>query len=334
MNKLILLLILLSCSGPTVKIPISDHFDGERFYFPKNPMKEKSMFDLLEWKFKGSAAKWPKWIDTDQVKIKENRVTDNTAHITFINHSTTLIQMNGINILTDPIYAKRTSPVSFAGPARVKKPGVKFEDLPKIDVVIISHNHYDHFDVDTLEKLVERDNSKIIFGLGNSRYLKKHSKKNAVELDWEQSHQIKDVKITLLPCRHWNKRTLFDFNKTLWGAFSIEGAKKIYFAGDTGYDYHFKEAGTKIGPFDLAFIPIGAYEPRWFMKWAHINPQEAVLAHKDLRAKKSIGIHFGTFQLTDEAIDQPIIDLKKSLRENPIEGEFLIPENGSQYIIE
>ncbi len=330
----ITIIFLSSCGAPEMKMKTTNHFDGERFFFPPNPLKEKSLLDLVNWKLKAQKKQWPKWIEIEQSKIKSPSVTGDIAHVTFINHSTFLIQMNGINILTDPIYSERTSPVSFAGPKRVKKPGVAFYDLPKIDAVVISHNHYDHFDVDTLEKLAKRDAPKIFLGLGNSYYLKKEAKKLAVEMDWYDSEVVGDVKIHFLPARHWNKRGLFDFNKTLWGAYAFEGVKKVYFAGDTGYDYHFKDASKRFGAFDLSLIPIGAYEPRWFMKWAHVNPEEAVLAHKDLKSKKSIGMHFGTFQLTDEGYEEPALHLKQALKKIPIDGEFIVPENGLSFIID
>lgn len=216
----------------------------------------------------------------------------------------------------------------------MKLPGVKFTDLPKIDVILISHNHYDSFDVKTLEKLIKRDDPKILFGIGNSYYLSKKYRQNTIEMDWQDNFEFKNLKITFLPAKHWSKRSFFDTNKSLWGAFAILGSKKIYFAGDTGYSDHFKKTQKQFKYFDLSLIPIGAYEPRWFMKRAHLNPEESTIAHKELNSKKSISIHFGTFQLTNEAIDDPIKDLELARKKYQIsKNDFLVLEQGGSYFL-
>ena len=320
-------LILLSCNNP--QSAKSDHFDGKRFFNPTGQSRtDKTFLDLIKWRFSDKKKQWPEWIKTKQKKVLSKRVKKGDLRVSFINHASVLIQMDGLNILTDPIWSKRASPFTFLGPKRVQLPGIKFEDLPKIDAIIISHNHYDHMDTPTIKRLTKRDKPKIIFGLGNVRHLDKLSKKNSIELDWNEKIKIGELTISFLPCQHWSKRSLIDTNKSLWGAFAIKGSHKVYFAGDTGYGKHFREAGEGFGGFDLALIPIGGYEPRWFMKGSHINPVEAYQAHKDLRSKLSIGIHYGTFQLTDEAIDAPTLALKKLVRGG---SDFIFLKNGESY---
>ncbi len=292
---------------------------------------QKSFKDFLKWRFYSKRKDWPDWVDIDQQNIKSNRVKDGEIIVTFINHATMLIQIDGVNIITDPIYSKRASPFSFAGPKRVKLPGIKFDDLPNIDIILISHNHYDSFDKKTLDDLIKRDNPYILFGIGNANYLKNKTDKT-IEMDWGDKIKLNKLEFTFLPAKHWSKRTLFDTNKSLWGSFAIIGSKKIYFAGDTGYANHFKKIASDFDGFDLSLIPIGAYEPRWFMKYAHMNPWESVLAHIDLRSKKSIAMHFGTFQLTNEAINDPVIDLKKAMQDLKIKkDDFIILKNGQSF---
>ncbi len=325
---------LFACGSPKIEIEKSDHFNGSTFNNLEKSNSEKGFLKFLKWKFTTKKEKWPNWVEIKQQKIPKEIVKKGEVSVTFINHATVLIQIDGVNIITDPIYSKRTSPFSFLGPKRVKLPGVKFEDLPKIDVVLISHNHYDSFDVKTLNKLIKRDNPKILFGIGNSYYLDEKDEKNIVEMDWKDQYEFRGLKFVFLPAKHWSKRNLNDANKSLWGSFAILGEKKVYFAGDTGYSNHFKNIQKQFGYFDLSLIPIGAYEPRWFMKEAHMNPKEAVLAHKDLKSKKSIGIHFGTFQLTNEAIDTPIKDLIKAKKKYNIKNdEFVAPKQGYSYSI-
>ena len=329
---LILIFYLTACGQPNIDIKKSDHFDGKVFHNLNEAKLQKSFKDFLKWRFTSKREEWPQWVDIKQQKPQKKRVERGELNIYFINHATTLIQIDGVNILTDPVYSKRTSPFSFLGPKRVKLPGIKFTDLPKIDIVLISHNHYDSFDVKTLDKIINRDDPKILFGIGNSYYLNNKNEKNITEMDWHDKYNFKNLEFVFLPARHWSKRGLFDTNKSLWGAFAILGSKKIYFAGDTGYSDHFKQAQKQFKYFDLSLIPIGAYEPRWFMKRAHINPEEAIMAHQDLNSKKSIGIHFGTFQLTNEKINDPIHDLEKARKKYNInDKDFFILEQGASF---
>ena len=219
-----------------------------------------------------------------------------------------MIQVDGLNILTDPIWSERASPVTFSGPKRIRPPGVAIEDLPEIDLIIVSHN-YDHMDTASLRVLRERQSREpmIVSGLGNAGLLRSLGYDNAIELDWDESTNVGSSKVHFVECQH-NLRRAPRSHATLWGSFVIETSQgAIYFAGDTGYSPHFADQGERYGPFALSIIPIGAYEPRYFMKAMHLNPAEAVAAHKDLKSEQSLGIHFGVFQLTWEGIDQPII---------------------------
>ena len=312
----------------------SDHFDGSRFHNLNHATTDKSFLTVLKWMLFEKSKEWPEWVDdnvTPQL-AEASQLSETEARVTTVNHATHLIQIKKLNILTDPVYSKRTSPFSWVGPKRRRKPGIEFENLPPIDVVVISHNHYDHLDVKTIRRLAKKMNPLFIVPLGNAELLKENGVQKVIELDWWQSYELPDTrtKIHLTPCQHWSNRGLFDRNKTLWAAFVIESPTlKIYFGGDTGYNSHFTKTRERLGEMDISILPIGAYEPRWFMKEQHINPAEAVQAHIDLKSKLSIGTHFGTFKLTNEAIDDPEKDLKIALKEKNIsENKFLAPKNG------
>lgn len=332
--KLLLLLILVSCTGaPHYKGPVTNHFNGDTF---ENRIPQtKGFFSYWYMRLTTSRSDWPEWVKSKAQKIPQNLLSKDVVSATFINHSTFLLNIGGIKILTDPIYSKRASPFDWIGPKRVIQPGVRFEDLPSIDLVLISHNHYDHLDIDTLKKLSKKHNPLFIVGLGNSLLLKEHGITNVKEMDWDQSFSFNDLLIRFVYCQHWSGRGLFDRRKTLWGSFVIESPHtKIYFAGDTGYSSHFKEQGELYGPFDLALIPIGSYEARSFMKFSHVNPEEAVIAHLDLKSKKTMGIHFGTFQLTNESRQAPIDELRKArLQYSVKENVFFHPQFGKTYLV-
>ena len=235
------------------------------------------------------------------------------------------------------MYAERASPFTFAGPKRIHQPGVRLEDLPPIDVILISHNHYDHLDTETLTKIVNQQDfaPKILTGLGNSALLNEIGLKNHNELNWNGSVKLDGINFTFTKCRHRSGRGITDQMQTLWGSFVIEAPSgNIYFAGDTGYDDHFTATKEKFGGFALSILPIGAYEPRWFMKDVHLNPAEAVQAHLDLNSERSMAIHFGTFQLTLESVEQPVIDLKAALATNQVSEEnFLVLKPGATRVI-
>ncbi len=296
--------------------PLSEHYDGKKFSYPGLDM-DKSFLDLLKWQIAATKAKWPQQVINTHESNLSSSLNKTDIQITYINHSTFLIQTDVINILTDPVWSERVSPFKFVGPKRVRKPGLEFKKLPNIDLVLVSHNHYDHMDIETLKNIYKNNlDAVFIVPLKNSQYLNFVNPSQIIELDWWQSVNIKQQNITLTPAQHWSARGLFDKRNALWGSFVVQlnNQRKLFFTGDSGYDQNlFSTIGSKFSPIDLALIPIGAYEPRWFMKKAHMNPEEAVLTHCDLNSKQSVAMHFGTFQLTDEDLNQPVVDLNSAL---------------------
>lgn len=310
----------------------SDHFDGSHF-LNSPPYHPHNFFDVIRWTFTASRSKWPAFIVNPSIPDLSPVVGDQVK-VTYVNHSTMLIQTAHLNFLTDPIWTERASPIFWYGPKRVREPGVVFKNLPHIDLVLVSHNHYDHLSLPTLKMLSDRFHPIILVPLGLKNLLERHGIQNVVELDWWQTYSAKHVVITFLPTQHWSQRGLGDRYKTLWGSYGIvSGNKHIYFGGDSGYSPHFKEIRQQWGKPDLAFLPIGSYEPRWFMQENHMNPSEAVHAHHDLQSTHSIGIHFGTFQLSDEAIDQPLIDLKLAKANERLRADEFIALDVGQSLI-
>ena len=296
--------------------PVSDHFDGVRFFDP-NGAPPKAFGDLLRWTWERQRAPWPEWTPGTVFDTPPQRVEGAACRVSFIGHVTLLVQTAGLNILTDPVFSDRASPFSFAGPRRVTDPGIRFEDLPPIDIVLVTHNHYDHLDTATLSRLAAAHDPRVVTPLGNDTIMRAaDSAIRAESYDWHQ-HVDLGAGCTAIPVptRHWSARGMFDRNKALWASFVIETpAGKIYFVGDSGYGdgYHFRSAGERYGPFRLACLPIGAYEPRWFMRDQHMNPEEAVKAFADCRAERALGTHFGTFQLTDESFEAPLAALAEA----------------------
>jgi L-ascorbate metabolism protein UlaG (beta-lactamase superfamily) len=242
--------------------------------------------------------------------------------VTFVGHATFLIQAAATNLLIDPVYSHRASPFFFAGPRRARAPGVRFDDLPVISLVLLSHNHYDHCDLGSLRLLEQRFHPRFVTPLGNGPLLRSAGIRQVEEMDWWESSSAAPLPITVTPAQHFSARGPFDRNRALWGGFLIEaGGHRILHAGDSGYGPHFREIAARLGPIDLALLPIGAYEPRWFMKDIHMNPAEAVQAHLDLAARRSMAMHFGTFQLTPEGMDEPVRELAKALREREVPPE-------------
>ena len=251
---------------------------------------------------------------------------DAAAAITFVGHSTFLVQTPSGHVIIDPVYSMRAGPFGWLGPRRVRRPAVAFEDLPQISTILLSHNHYDHCDLRTLAALRERFAPRVIAPIGNARLLRSAGIRDVEELDWWQSSAASAVRVVLTPAQHFSARGPFDRNRALWGGFALSiGEARIFFAGDTGYAPHFVEVRDRCGPVDLALLPVGAYEPRWFMKDMHMNPAEAVQAHEDLRSRRSIAMHFGTFQLTTEGIDEPLRALDAALDARGIPHEAFRP---------
>lgn len=314
---LVLTALIFSIHCSTKGTTVSDHFDGETFFNPVD-QKAKTFSDLLKWQWNRNAVKW----NEQKNEKTPNPVTElkvGEFALTFINHSTFLIQIQTskklVNIITDPIFSQRTSPFSFIGPKRVRPPGLELGKLPVIDIVLVSHNHYDHMDYNSLETINDKFSPLFVVPLKNAQYLNFSKTPRIVEKDWNEHVDVPElgIKIHVLRAHHWSRRSFNDTNEALWCAFLIETENaNIYFAGDTGYKDHFKQTKKMFPTISLALLPIGAYEPRWFMEDAHMNPEDAIKAHQDLAPKQSIGIHFGTFPLTDEGIDQPTIDLEKA----------------------
>ena len=292
-------------------IPIPNHFDGERFFNP-HARQGKSLEDLRRWRQTRQKQEWPEHVE-DPTFPPPGRVAPDRIAATFIGHSTFLVQVGGVCVLIDPIWSKRCSPVFFAGPRRVRRPGQGLDALPGVNLLLVTHNHYDHMDLPTLRRVRARWAPPVATGLGNARHLAKADIRSAVELDWWQSTELAGARVTYVPAQHFSARGLYDRNRCLWGGFVVEaGGAVVYFAGDSGYCPHFAEIGRRFPRIDLALLPIGAYEPRWFMRQQHMDPEEAVRAHLDLGARRSLGMHFGTFQLTEEAIDAPVLALRQA----------------------
>ena len=312
------------------------NFDGEKFSHPWSERK-KDLVSLLKWQIFGDRKKWPagKIINTSKPQFNLPLNNQQIA-ITFINHATVFLQHQGLNIITDPHWGKRASPVNFAGPARVRDPGAAINSLPGLDFVLVSHNHYDHLDIPTLKELNQLYSPRFLIAKGDAYLMEKAGITNFIEMDWWDEVDLGNgCRAVFVPVKHWSARGLYDRNKSLWGGFVIlSSTQKIFFAGDTGYCDIFETLAQKYGAFNLCLLPVGAYEPRWFMQDSHMNPQEAVQTHLDLQSKKSIAIHFGLWQLTDEGIDQPITDLKKSLIDcNVSENDFLNLDVGETKVI-
>jgi N-acyl-phosphatidylethanolamine-hydrolysing phospholipase D len=302
-----------------------------------------SFFDFLKWRLGRMGKKMPgpddyhfPLAENNPEFLKENR---STTTVTWIGHATVLLQLDGKNILTDPHFSERASPVQWAGPKRVIRPGVSIEDLPPIDIVVISHNHYDSLDSGSIKRLREREEGdQIMFfvPLGLKDWFADLGITRVIELDWWEEHTEHDLTIATVPVQHWSKRTPFSQNTTLWAGWVIKSDHfRFFFCGDTGYSPIFKDIGEKYGPFDLAAIPIGAYEPRWFMRHHHVNPEEAVQIHLDVGSKKSVAIHWGTFILTDEPLDEPPVKLDQALRAKSLSREdFFVLKHGETILLE
>lgn len=262
----------------------------------------------------------------DGAFLREN-AKHSTPTVTWIGHATLLVQMEHLTFLTDPTWAKRPSPVRWLGPNRFVKPGLSIDNLPDIDFVLISHNHYDHLDLPTLRRLAKRNaETRFFVPLGNAALLRKNGIEQVQELDWGETVSISGATIHCLPSQHWSKRGLGDTNKALWSSWAVTGPeRRFYFAGDTGYFKGFAEVGENLGPFDLAAVPIGAYEPSAMMRASHLNPEEAIRAAVDLKAQRALAIHFGTFNLSDEPLADPPLRFKvaaqKAEKDNQLQSK-------------
>jgi L-ascorbate metabolism protein UlaG (beta-lactamase superfamily) len=319
--------------NPYYKGPKTNHFDGKRFFNPlKDPMP--SFFDVIKWKLTSKPAKWPKHIKHPHFDSIDLSVGSHSVEITYIGHSSFLINIAGLNILIDPIYSTYAGPLKTENLRRRIDPGIAKDQLPKIDIVLISHSHYDHCDMNFLKFISKRDQPHFITPLGLDQLLKKEGISGSfTSLDWFESIKLPSVEIYVTPAKHWSQRHLFDKNLTLWGGFFIKSATtSVYYVGDSGYDEMlFKQISSYFPSFDVAIIPIGAYKPRWFMKFAHMDPYEACLVHKQILAKYSLAAHHRTFPLADEGPFDSEEDLKIGLKQTQIhENAFLYPLEGQK----
>jgi L-ascorbate metabolism protein UlaG (beta-lactamase superfamily) len=310
--------------GSTSDLRFPKHFDGKRFHNPDAP-QAPGLLEALRWKLTSRPEPSPSFISDVEPSIPPRCAEGSGLRATLVNHSTVLLQQRGSNILTDPIWSERASPLSWIGPRRRRKPGVSWEDLPRIDAVLISHNHYDHLDLPTLRRLAARRDSTFIVPASAGQLLRSENIGPFREVDWGESLSLPGFTIHCVPALHFSRRGILDRNLTLWCGYVIESQKRlVYFAGDTAFGPHFADIREKFGPPHLALLPIGAYEPRWFMSPVHMGPGEAVRAHEILAARTSIAIHHGTFQLADEGIDTP----KKQVIACAQHESFLVLNNG------
>lgn len=312
-------------SAPTWHGPQTAHFDGTRFVTPGAPHMRGEMGTLagfralLEWRMNSQPGEWKPRRDVPPGPPPPYEVPRGAMRVTFINHATTLIQLDGVNVLTDPIYSERCSPVAFAGPRRVRPPGIRFEDLPRIDAVVLSHNHYDHLDLPTLRRVADTwPGVRIFAGLGNRALLEQHGFTNVFELDWWSHLELKGITVRSVPTQHFSNRGLSDADGTLWTGWVLEGPSgRAYFGGDTAYGPHFTAARERLGPMRLAVLPIGAFRPESFMGPVHMSPTQAVQAALDLRAGLAVPMHYGTFPLADDGETEPVEVLARALRTTP-----------------
>jgi L-ascorbate metabolism protein UlaG (beta-lactamase superfamily) len=314
--------------------PASDHFDGAHFFNPEDrarpPLSVNPARFFNRWATGEGRAKWPERVAVTPT-IPPRRVDGRAMRVTWIGHSTVLVQTAGLNILTDPIWSERASPFAFLGPKRVRAPGVRFEDLPKIDLVLVSHNHYDHMDVATLKRLWDRDRPLIVTSLGNDTILRRAGIDSRA-LDWGGATPIGPAQVIVERVHHWGSRWGTDRNRALWSGFTVATASgKIFFAGDTGYGGGvWATEAARHGPFRLAILPVGAYAPRDVMQSNHMNPEEAVALFERLRPAMALGVHWGTFQLTFEAIDDPPRRLAAALEARGIAADRFVTTQAGQ----
>ena len=299
LSKLLLLILFV-----VLIVFVSNEISSEYKNTNGKPI-EKSFRDLLKWSTSNSETKI-EYLEISE-EWKDLDLMDSDNYAIWIGHSTFLIKKNGLTILTDPVFSDRASPLKNVGPKRLIPPAISLDSLPNIDFVTVSHNHYDHLDIRSLKEISLRNpEAKFLVPAGDMKLLKRKKIQNANEFEWWQSYKMEDIEFIFTPVQHWSKRGLFDRNKSLWGGWFIKFDDfSIFHAGDTGYSDDFKETKLRLGSPKYAFIPIGAYDPEWFMAESHVNPEDAIQIMLDLGAENSFGMHWATFKLTDEDTFEP-----------------------------
>ncbi|MCC6807391.1 MAG: MBL fold metallo-hydrolase [Deltaproteobacteria bacterium] len=326
-------LFLIACSGVRYQGPPSDHFDGERFH-NMGDVAEVSFYDLVKWQATRTQGHWPDFVTDPPATKPRERVGEGELVVTWVGHATMLVQLDGKNILTDPVWSDTVGPLAGVGPKRVRAPGVRFEDLPPIDAIVISHSHFDHMDLPSLARLSAAFAPRVYAGLGNKRLLEEAGVKNVSELDWWEADNATGIEVTAVPVQHFSRRGLDDAMRSLWAGYVFSGARgRVYFGGDTGFGPHFSAVREKLGPMRAALLPIGAYLPRWFMYRQHISPKEAIAAAKILGADTAIAMHFDTFNLADEAFEQAPRELRYALETTRDAQRFWIPTPGAALVV-
>ncbi|MES2975583.1 MAG: MBL fold metallo-hydrolase [Pseudomonadota bacterium] len=339
--------------------PARPHHRPDGFQNVHSAFEPKSLAEVLRWKLNAARRGLPPpprapipAVTADHGFIRSNALAAAQMQpaVTWVGHATVLAQLGGLSMLTDPIFSDRASPIAFAGPKRHQPPGVALAELPRIDLVLVSHNHYDHLDEASARALDAQPGGPPLFvvPLGLKPWLAARGIHNAIELDWWQGHTLAapggEVEVVLVPAQHWSARGLNDRMLTLWGGFAVFAPDcHLFYAGDTGYSRDFTDMRERFahrqraadgGGFDIALLPIGAYEPRWFMTHQHVNVEEAVKIHHDLGAKRSLGVHWGTFELTDEALDEPPRALVAEREKHGLTEEqfFVMPIGGTRQL--
>ncbi|MCK5770646.1 MBL fold metallo-hydrolase [Algiphilus sp.] len=312
----------------------SDHFDGRHFH-NEEPFEE-GLADLVRFFLSREPGTWQRELEPIDTPPPPRRVDSGTLRMTVIGHATVLVQADGVNLLTDPIWSDRASPLSWAGPHRYRPPGLAFEDLPPIDVVVISHNHYDHLDLPTLRRLDAEHDPTFIVPAGDQVILRENGITPVVPRDWGQGWEMPNgCRLTAVQVRHWSGRRILpsDRNLSLWTGYVMDtDGGPLYFAGDTGYESHFTETRRAHGPLRAALLPIGAYRPRWLTEYQHLSPGDAVQAHLDLQSPFSVGIHHGTFKLANDDMNEAADTLDERTAERGLAPDVFPPgREGTTY---
>lgn len=308
------------------------HESRSRFFNPGIP--EHGFRELLKWMGTRQPGFWQRWISSPAGPKPPERVSGSDLRVTFINHSIVLLQTEGLNLLTDPVWSQRVSPVSFAGPRRHRDPGIRFEDLPPIDAILLSHDHYDHLDVPTLKRLSKQHKPTVFCPLGVARQVRRCGLSDVYELDWSQSENWRGHRFHCVRAQHFSGRTPLGRNRTLWCSWVMEAsAGNLYVAGDSGFGDFFAEIGRRYSPIRLALLPIGAFEPEWFMGPVHMTPEQAVEVRDQLGAAYALAIHYGTFALADDSQVDPPDRLRRALAGREDGSRFwILPEGEGRQV--